>query len=570
MAAVLPTCKAVATLMAAAFLVACATPSLDFPAPSSHAPGTAHEEALLTKRGPLSAAADPTPQPSSTLEPFDARRLGHHPFLRTEVDPGRSQASDDSSGSGLSDDLARGPAAAAAALWWAAYKQTYSRFDATTCEFSPSCSRFGLEAVQHHGPLGFPMTFARLLRHHDHDFYPSSGRLLLDPVSSYTGWGGPVRADALARHSDSAKGWHEHVRASARLRWPQVSTVEVTPVVLTADDDAGHEGDIADEPAAAAEAVAETPLADAPFERYVAMQAAMEARLGTALFRQGDDYRAITSLKRYQLLDGSEQAHFMSHLMIGEIYRRNQHPTLALRQFEQAIVYAPDPARAAYGYLLGLQELCMSLSLYAECYMRLLELESGELGSDLSELVAFQKLYTEVVLRSPALDDRRIARFSDPLLRAHALELLEQHRAFDALPIKHPWLAGLLSGVIPGAGQAYNGRWLDGAIALGFNALFGAATYYAAAHLESLPLTIASGALTAGFYTGNILNAVIDARRINGQRIEAFFTDLAGHHWPRVGFVIDDGHVHFDYTFDWPGHAPSAPQAQQPLRPDML
>lgn len=481
----------------------------------------------------------------SSERPFEARRKGLHPVLDKPAPPhpGAPDAS-----AKLLDDLASSPSAATAALWWSLYKQTYSRIDGPTCEFSPSCSRFGVEAVSGHGPLGFSLTFGRLLRHHDHDFYPKIGNLLADPVANYTGWGPPYRLDEIHEQGDPARGWHGHLRATRRLHWPAQDTrdllkasteARVEPLQSEVDDE--HD-------------IAEQSKAHAPdFESYLRWQAAMEARLGTALFRQGDDYRAITALKRYQLLDGSDEAHFMSHLMIGEIYRRNQYPTLALRQFEQAIVYAPEPKQAAYGYLMAIQELCIPMSLYAECYLRLLELEAGELDAAQRELVGYQKLYSELVLRAPNLSPARAEHFTDPLLRAHALDLIEHDEAFRALPMKQPWLAGMLSGVLPGAGQAYNGRWIDGTIALGFNALFGAATYYSAVHLESLPLAIAAGTLSLGFYTGNIVNAVVDSRRINAERIRGFFDDLAIDHWPRLSFAIDENTVHFGFTFDWPG-----------------
>ncbi|MFU8804402.1 MAG: membrane protein insertion efficiency factor YidD [Bradymonadaceae bacterium] len=523
------------------FLAACATSAVELERPRGETLGPG----MQTFDGAQLSSND-------SFAPFDADRKATHPFFGLPKETADSMPSD--------EDFARSSSTATAALWWNLYKNTYSRIDGPTCEFSPSCSRFGLEAVGRHGLIGVPMTFGRLLRHHDHDFYRKEGRLLADPLENYSFWRGPHRLDAIDTHDDLAHGWYGHVQTTRRLDLRRVS--DVAP---------GSELDPGSEPNPDSEPDPVPPASPpAPgFDQYLAFQATLEARLGTALFRQGDDYRAITSLKRYQLLDGSPQAHFMTGLMIGEIYRRNDYPGLAIRQFEQAVQHAPDPAQATYGYLMAMQELCVSLSIYGECYLRLSDLEAGELDVTLKELVSYQKLYAEVVLRSPNLSAERGEGFEDTSLRTHALDLLERHEAFERLPLKRPWLAGGLSALVPGAGQAYNGRWLDAAIALGFNALFGAATYYSAVHLESLPLSIAGGALATGFYTGNVINAVVDSRRINAERMRSFFDDLARDHWPRVSFGIDEDVVQFRFQFDWPGSEES-PAPVGPTLPDIL
>ncbi len=81
-----------------------------------------------------------------------------------------------------------GPAQAAVALGFSVYKATWSRFDGPTCAFSPSCSRFGLDAVRALGALGVVYTFGRLMRDHTaHDHYlPAPPIYLSDPLSNYT------------------------------------------------------------------------------------------------------------------------------------------------------------------------------------------------------------------------------------------------------------------------------------------------------------------------------------------------------------------------------------------------
>jgi hypothetical protein len=98
----------------------------------------------------------------------------------------------------------------------------------------------------------------------------------------------------------------------------------------------------------------------------------------------------------------------------------------------------------------------------------------------------------------------------------------------------------------------YNGRWVDGLMSLGFVGLFGAATWYSFAELESIPLGVFSAVLAAGFYSGGVYNAVSDANRINAETYLDFFDDMK-RLWPRVTFAISGQSVAFSYAFDWPG-----------------
>ena len=79
---------------------------------------------------------------------------------------------------------------------------------------------------------------------------------------------------------------------------------------------------------------------------------------------------------------------------------------------------------------------------------------------------------------------------------------------------KSPALAGTLSAILPGAGQAYTGSWQSGAMAFILNALFLSATL----ELEDKDLhatALASGVVFSITYLGNILNAAESARIYN-------------------------------------------------------
>jgi tetratricopeptide (TPR) repeat protein len=154
-------------------------------------------------------------------------------------------------------------------------------------------------------------------------------------------------------------------------------------------------------------AVSELPEADAPetdpedpFARHLKRQASIEVQLGLRFFQEFDDYRAISALKRYAVLDSSPGARFLSALMIGQIYHRNEKPQLSALAFERAVEAAPDPEKRAFAYLLGVQELCLPLAYYDDCRSRLQQFGQTRLPEKARDIVDYQVLYTDVVLRS--------------------------------------------------------------------------------------------------------------------------------------------------------------------------
>jgi hypothetical protein len=103
-----------------------------------------------------------------------------------------------------------------------------------------------------------------------------------------------------------------------------------------------------------------------------------------------------------------------------------------------------------------------------------------------------------------------------------AREAIEVARAYDeASRTKRPWLAGTLSGLIPGAGQAYAGSWQAAAVAFLLNAAFIGATVELA-HQELYATAVAAGVAGSFFYVGNILSAADLAHRRNEQAMRPF------------------------------------------------
>jgi hypothetical protein len=134
-----------------------------------------------------------------------------------------------------------------------------------------------------------------------------------------------------------------------------------------------------------------------------------------------------------------------------------------------------------------------------------------------------------------ALDDR--SAFERHLRQAPAavqpsarLAADRYHRARS----KHPALAGVMSAVLPGAGQVYAGSWQAAAVTFVLNGLFVAATVELAQDAHYLTAA-AAGTAASFFYVGGIMNAVDLARRRNQLATKPYADDLERLLVPELG-----------------------------------
>ena len=80
--------------------------------------------------------------------------------------------------------------------------------------------------------------------------------------------------------------------------------------------------------------------------------------------------------------------------------------------------------------------------------------------------------------------------------------------------IKKPWLAGILSAIVPGAGQAYNGNFQSAVFSFVLNSIFLSATIEL--HREKMgAAALASGMLFSVVYLGNIMGSMESSHSLN-------------------------------------------------------
>ena len=202
-------------------------------------------------------------------------------------------------------------------------------------------------------------------------------------------------------------------------------------------------------------------------------------QIGLAHFRGGEYQRAIDYFARVRASYAPE--HFAAAAYHeGLCYERLNQPAKAQDAFERAVVFdsAGAPAREALlGKALG-------------------QVRQGDLAGGRTELDRFQALFPE---------EPRIGSVT------RAVELID---AQAAVPRKSPLLAGILSAVVPGSGQAYAGTYRDGLVALLVNGLFIAGTAVAIDQ-ENYATAAVVGGIGLPFYLGNIYGAANAANKWN-------------------------------------------------------
>jgi tetratricopeptide (TPR) repeat protein len=246
---------------------------------------------------------------------------------------------------------------------------------------------------------------------------------------------------------------------------------------------------------------------------------------GLHLYRHGDYYRAVTELKRFSLLFPDHQRHAAAQILIG----------LALQGdglFDDAFVHFQNVQQAAGENDVGrvatfkLGELRFQQEQYRQAvdhFQQFLRLfPEGPLVSHTTYLLSLAVAFNGQIDTAQRLLTSLSAH--DPL-SPQALALSQALQTAPTRPLKSPRTAGLLAGILPGAGHLYLGKPGQAISAFVLNGLF--LTGAALAFHERLEVV---GAILlyfeTGWYLGNIKSAADGARDINSQQQQTWNTRL--------------------------------------------
>ena len=291
--------------------------------------------------------------------------------------------------------------------------------------------------------------------------------------------------------------------------------------------------------AALALTLAQAPAApDAPAEAL---------SFAAALLAEKDTYRAITELKRFGHLAGGARA-LHADLLVGQLYAQERKVDASRFHLGRvAAASSGEPGTAAR--LLDLGNVCVTRILAGNCVEQVEALPEDTPGG----FRPYLRRYAGVMFSGRQPDEGPAV----PELAAATARLAELEAERAHLALKSPLVAGLLSTVLPGAGQLYNGRPVDAALAFGLTGLtaWGSASLLLREKPEwAVGVPLALVALV--FYTGNIVNAVGDAHRLNDHAWQAWAAKLQQEAWPKFAVSVGPGGASFVLTVQL-GQAPA-------------
>jgi hypothetical protein len=373
------------------------------------------------------------------------------------------------------------------------YQQHLSAMRHMHCRFTPSCSQYAIDAIATYGIVeGSARAADRLMRCNAsaEGRYPrNSEGLLVDPAGESPGTASSVRVP----------------------RWLLLEPEGAEPPT----------------------AAALTPERRSRLEETVTFALQLEQR--------GDCERASGEFQRAGMLADTIAAHAWAYARIAHCYFGASQWYFADRAYlTSAMLTRDDARRASVGYgaavsrfdagafvactrLLSDSALTVSVA-NGEAFVpgsgghansgEDVALAPGGRVTALTGLCAF-------ALGDWAVAERTLARTAaatpSAATRERVVRLAEAASRGPGLPHRSPGAAGVLSALVPGAGQIYAGHAQDGLRHLVFNA----ALIYTVASLAQhgqVPASVIVGSVALPFYLGNVLGAQDAARRFNHQQ----------------------------------------------------
>ena len=245
------------------------------------------------------------------------------------------------------------------------------------------------------------------------------------------------------------------------------------------------------------------------------------------LFEQGDYYRAITEYERVIFFYPDHPLARTARFQIASAYLKGDRLDQAIERFRAINQDLPGETlgRRAY-FMLG--EAYLQKREYdraADVFSSYIERYPGDERADAARIKLGWSYLRQGKWRQASEEFQKLP--PDSPLHAQAEGLAGESLSYPDIPKKSPTLAGGLSAVLPGAGQLYVERPGDALVSFLLNGAFIWATVEAF-HNDN---KVTGGILLffeAGWYLGNIYNAVGGAYKYNRRSEQQFMDGLQG------------------------------------------
>ena len=246
------------------------------------------------------------------------------------------------------------------------------------------------------------------------------------------------------------------------------------------------------------------------------------------LFDQGDYSRATLETRRFLFLFPDNPRRDEAGLLLGRSYLYSGNVEDAEKAYKKVMISHDRPeslVQAALGLGRTLERI--SAAEAEEFYRQAARDESLPPGlqKELSDK-ALTRLGWLLMENGRWVEASSVfRRVDDPGLKTPLPGLADRALEGENLPWRSPGAAGMMSAVLPGAGQLYVGRPLDAGLAFGLNALFLYGTVEAV-QKEAWAAAAVIGLLEIAWYGGNIYNAINGAHIYNREAQNGFLKRL--------------------------------------------
>lgn len=240
-------------------------------------------------------------------------------------------------------------------------------------------------------------------------------------------------------------------------------------------------------------------------------------RFGLALETDGEYYRAVSEFKRVlHYWPDSPQA-MGSRYHIGMSYLEGRRYEDAVSHF-QALLYLKPGSSWEIPARYGLGAAFYAQTRYDFALKEVTWLEDRTDDPSFRHDLVLSEIWCHLRKRDPAAAAAAADRLPDTAdgsaTRSDLRTILDDLTRWRP---RKPWLAGIMSAVVPGSGQMYAGRWRDGVISFVINGLF-ITGCVSALRSDRTEVGVLLGVLEMGWYSANIYNAMNDAHKMNYSR----------------------------------------------------
>ena len=241
---------------------------------------------------------------------------------------------------------------------------------------------------------------------------------------------------------------------------------------------------------------------------------------GDRFFNDGEYYRAIT-MYHLGIFDATKSSDLCRlYVKSAEAYIKAGYFEYALGEYDRAGDFCDTDylfyLRGRLFFLNGRYE--MAVTLWKKIQETFIEVKPW--------------IYFAQILDLNPLGTVELDRYASSVTNASKRRLLKKIAGVNLnIHERSPLIAGILSAILPGAGQIYTAHYGEASLSLVVNSIFFFLTYQAVRKAQVIPHYGYSeagfwGFIAAGFYLGNIYGAALSAKRYNYYQKARFRRDF--------------------------------------------